>query len=75
MSRTGVTNGEGDFDWYDAIIDAGIAAFLAFFTALAGMSVINVFDDPRSCLFAAGISGAVQFFLWLALKRGIVKND
>jgi len=71
MSRAGITNSDGNFDWEDALIDAGIAAGVTFFTTLGGLGVAGLLDDPKVALLAAGIAAAGSFFSWLAMKRNI----
>jgi len=75
MSRNGHNDGDGKFNWINALLDASIAAGLTFFTTLAGVSIVRIFDEPAPCIVAAGISAGAQFFIWLAMKRGIVKRD
>lgn len=62
---------DGKFDWTDALIDAGIAAGVTFFTTLGGLGVAGLLEDPKSALLAAGIAAAGSFFAWLAMKRNI----
>jgi len=57
------------FDWRDALIDAAIISGLTFFISLGGDSVASM--DHVLALKAAAISAGVQFFIILALKRGI----
>lgn len=71
MSRSGITNSGGNFDWDDALIDAGIAAGVTFFTTLGGLGVAGLLDDPQKALLAAGIAAGGSFFGWLAMKRNI----
>lgn len=71
MSRNGITNSDGDFDWEDALIDAGIAAGVTFFTTLGGLGVAGLLDDPTRALLACFIAAGGSFFSWLAMKRNI----
>jgi len=76
MSRSGITNSDGEFDWEDALIDATIAAGVTFFTTLGGLGVAGLLDDPSRALLAAGIAAGGSFFSWLAMKRNIkVKKE
>lgn len=69
MSRTGITNSNGDFDWTDALMDAFIAAGSSFFATLTGLGVVGLLDDPNKALIAAGIAAGGSFFAWLVAKR------
>lgn len=76
MSRSGIVNSDGDFDWDDALIDAGIAAGVAFFATLVGLGVADLLDNPQKALLAAVIAAGAAFFGWLAVKRNItVKTE
>ena len=69
MSRFGVTNASGDFDWTDAFLDAFIAAGSTFFATLGGLGIAGLLDDPNKALLAAGIAAGGSFFAWLVAKR------
>ena len=69
LSRKGKNNRDGSFNWRDAMIDAGIVAGLTFCTSLGGMSVLTPITETQ--LVSAGIAAATQFFLFLAIKRGL----
>jgi hypothetical protein len=60
------------FDWADAIIDASIVSGLTFFSTLSGGSVAGL--DGLPAFKAAAIAASAQFFIFLALKRGIVQS-
>jgi hypothetical protein len=60
------------FDWADALVDAAIISGLAFFSTLGGGSVAGL--ESLSALKAASIAASAQFFIFLALKRGIVQS-
>ena len=60
------------FDWCDAFVDAVIISGLTFFSTLGGGSVAGL--DGLSALKAAAIAACAQFFIFLALKRGIVQQ-
>lgn len=69
LNRKGKNNENGSFDWKDALIDAGITSGLTFFTALGGSSLFG--SDPWTAVASAAVAAAGQFFLFLALKRGL----
>ena len=71
MSRNGVINSNGEFDWNDALIDAGIAAGVTFFTTLGGLGVAGLLSNPTKAMVAAIIAAGGSFFGWLAMKRNI----
>lgn len=75
MSRNGIMSGNGGFNWEDALIDAGISAGVTFFMTLGGIGIAGLFTDPTKALVAAGIAAGGAFFSWLAMKRGIAKNE
>lgn len=75
LNRKGKNNENGSFDWEDAFVDAGIMAGLTFFTTLGAISVTGVVSDPIVAGITAGIACATQFFLILAMKRGLKGND
>ncbi len=60
------------FDWIDALIDAAIISGLTFFSTLGGGSVAGL--DGLPAFKAASIAACAQFFIFLALKRGIVQS-
>jgi hypothetical protein len=57
------------FDWGNAVTDGTIIAFLTFFTTLGGVTLVGV--NITNTLASAAISAAAQFFLMLAIKRGL----
>jgi len=65
--------GEKKFNWADAFVDAGILAFLTFFTSLAGMQAVGL--PGVSIFYAASIAASTQFFAILAMKRGLTKPE
>jgi hypothetical protein len=76
LTIKGLTNSiansqEQKFDWYDALTDAVIISGLTFFSTLGGGSVAGF--GAVAGLKAATIAACVQFFAFLALKRGIVQ--
>lgn len=65
-------NQTAKFDWANALADAGIMAGVSFFGALGGTAIVGV--PTAAALCAAGISALFSFFLFLAGKRGLVKQ-
>jgi hypothetical protein len=61
---------EQKFDWENALIDAAIISAVTFFSALGGGAVAGLGSHPS--LEAATVAALTQFFVFLALKRGIV---
>ncbi|MCW4009165.1 MAG: hypothetical protein NWF05_00905 [Candidatus Bathyarchaeota archaeon] len=60
------------FDWGNALIDAVITSGLTFFSTLGGGTVAGL-----SCISGvevAMVAAFTQFFVFLALKRGIVQT-
>jgi len=72
LSVYGRRNSDGSFNWKDALIDAGIMACLTFFTALGGLGATGVISSRE--ILAAGIGGATEFFMVLAIKRGLKRE-
>jgi hypothetical protein len=62
---------ERKFDWGNALIDATITSAITFFSALGGAAVtgINIINMIESATIAA----LSQFFIFLALKRGLIQ--
>lgn len=73
LERKGKNNQDGSFDWRDALADAGITAGLTFFSSLGGSSLFG--SDPWTAVGSAAIAAAAQFFLFLALKRGLREKE
>lgn len=69
LDRKGRNNPNNTFDWPNAVIDAGIMGGLTFFTALGGTSAVNI--PTQQGVIAAAIAAATQFFIVLAIKRGL----
>jgi len=69
MTMRGSNNADGSYDWRGAIIDSGIMAAVTFFSALGGLSAVGI-PTWEACV-AAAIAGATQFFIALAIKRGL----
>jgi len=64
---------EQKFDWADALLDAVIISGLTFFSTLGGGSIVGL--DIMAGLKAATVAACAQFFVFLALKRGIVQPN
>jgi len=73
LSIHGKVNEDGSFNWKDALIDAGILAMLTFFTALGGLGATGVIGARE--LVSATIAAATQFFMTLAIKRGLKREE
>lgn len=69
LNAKGKNNENGDFDWRNAVYDAGIIGGLTFFSTLAATSAVGV-PTLQACI-ASAIAGAGQFFVTLAVKRGL----
>ena len=69
LSIHGKNHSDGSFNWKDALIDAGILALLTFFTSLGGLSATGIISTRE--ILAAGIAAATEFFMTLAIKRGL----
>ena len=72
LSVYGRSNPDGSFNWKDALIDAGIMACLTFFTSLGGLGATGIITVRE--VLAAGIAAATEFFMVLAIKRGLKKE-
>lgn len=59
-----------DFDWASAIADAAIVGGLAFFSTITALMATGN-SNTRNILLVAGIAAGLQFFLYLAGKRGL----
>lgn len=71
LARSGIVDANNEFDWNDALIDAGIAAGVTFFATLTGIGIAGLFDDPTRAVAASLIAAGGAFFAWLAMKRNI----
>lgn len=69
LSLRGANNANGDYDWEGAIVDSAIMAAVTFCSALGGMSAVGI--PTTESIVAALIAGATQFFIALAIKRGL----
>jgi len=69
LTIRGQNDPEGNFLWKDALVDAGIMAGSTFFTALGAMMAagrISLYE-----VAVCGVAAGGQFFVWLAIKRGL----
>ena len=63
---------EKRFDWENALIDATIISAVTFFSTLGGGAVAGI--NSAHTIQAAAVAAFSQFFVFLALKRGLVQN-
>ena len=73
LSLNGNTLANGKFDWEDALVDAAISAGIAFFATLGGASISSI-PAQEKCVIGLIAAGS-QFFLFLALKRGLMRKQ
>jgi len=73
LTWKGKNNPDGSFSWQDAVIDAGIIAALTFFASLGGLGTTGSIAARE--VLAAAIAAATQFFMTLAIKRGLRKGE
>lgn len=75
LSMKGQNNSDGSFNWKDAVIDAGISAGLTFCTSLGGITAVATLTEVTATaevtLVGSVVAACTQFFLVLAIKRGI----
>lgn len=69
LDREGKNNNDGSFDWKNAVIDAGIMSGLTFFTSLGAFHFVGV--PTETTIIGGFISACGEFFLILAIKRGL----
>jgi hypothetical protein len=62
------------FDWGNALIDAVITSGITFFSALAGSAMAGDVTEVH-IIETAIVAAFSQFFVFLALKRGLVKHS
>ncbi len=68
-----ITNAtEQKFDWKNAVIDATITSAITFFSTLGGGAVAGL--DNINLMASALIAALTQFFVFLALKRGLIQS-
>lgn len=71
LNRNGKINGNGNFDWSNALADAVIMAGLTFFTTLGGLGATGLLSNPALGFTASIISAGGEFFAILVIKRGL----
>jgi len=62
-------------EWTDEIINSGIMAGVAFFSTLGSLTAAGIRADPVTSLIAAGIAAGANFFITLAIQRGLKKAE
>ena len=60
--------------YVDQLINAAIMAGLGFFTTIAGIGAAGLLSNWQTGLLAAGISTGLEFFVALAIQRGLMKK-
>ena len=63
---------EQRFDWGNALIDAIITSGITFFSTLGGTAIAGDINTIH-IIESATVAAFSQFFVFLALKRGLVK--
>ncbi len=63
---------EKKFDWENALIDAIIISGVTFFSALGGGAITGI--NTLNAIEAASVAALSQFFVFLALKRGLIQQ-
>jgi hypothetical protein len=63
---------EKRFDWENALVDAAIISAVTFFSTLGGGAVAGI--NSIHTVQAAAVAAFSQFFVFLALKRGLIQN-
>ena len=69
LTVRGTNGSNGSFDWPSNLVDAAIMAALTFCAALGGLGATGILAERE--IIAATIAAATQFFLMLAVKRGL----
>jgi len=59
----------------DMLVNAIIMAGLGFFGTLIGLGSTGLTSDLSAGLITAGINAGFQFFMTLAIQRGLVKKE
>ena len=67
-----VESGKQRFDWKNALIDGAIVSALTFFSTLGGAAVTRL--DVINSLEVGFVAAFSQFFVFLALKRGLIQK-
>jgi hypothetical protein len=73
LTAAGQNNGDGSFNWKDAVADSAVMAGYTFFITLVGITVSDLGTLAQACLPGAIAAGG-QFFLVLSTKRGLRKE-
>ena len=68
-----VDNIEKRFDWENALLDAAIISGVTFFSTLGGGAVAEI--SFLHTVEAAVVAALSQFFVFIALKRGLIRNQ
>ena len=55
----------------EMFINAVVMSGLGFFSTVAGLMASGLVTEPMNACFAAGISAGTQFFMSLAVQRGL----
>lgn len=63
---------EQRFDWVNALTDAAIISGVTFFSTLGGGAVAGI--NTVNSIEAAAVAAFSQFFVFLALKRGLIQS-
>lgn len=69
LTVRGTNNSDGSFVWSSNVVDAVIMAALTFFAAMGGLGATGLVAERE--VIAASIAAATEFFLMLAIKRGL----
>ena len=64
---------EKRFDWENAFIDASIISAVTFFSTMGGGAVAEI--NFLHTIEAATVAALSQFFVFLALKRGLIQQQ
>jgi hypothetical protein len=64
---------EKRFDWENAVIDASIISAVTFFSTLGGGAIAEI--NFAHTVEAASVAALAQFFVFLALKRGLIQQQ
>ena len=73
LTLRGHNRPDNEFDWNEAVLDATISGCLTFFASLGGATTTGV--PSSQAVMASAIAAATQFFLVLAIKRGIREKE
>lgn len=73
LTLKGSLNGNGCFNWAEAILDAGIMSGISFMATMGGLGASGLLANPQQGILACTIAALGEFFAILAAKRGLVK--